>query len=48
MKIKDIIPVIDDIFTVYQKNKAVLLAFGETDVEKIMSLVQTVKGLIHR
>lgn len=48
MKVKEIIPVIDDVVEVYQKNRAVLLAFGETDVDKIVGLVNTVKGLIRK
>lgn len=46
MKVKEIIPVIDDVVQVYQKNRSVLLAFGETDVDKIIGLVNTLKGLL--
>ena len=48
MKVKDVIPVIDDVVAVYQKNRAFLLAFGETDVDKIIGLVNTVKGFISK
>lgn len=48
MKIKEVIPIIDDVVEVYQKNRPLLVGFGETDVEKIMGLVNTVKGLIKR
>lgn len=48
MKVNDIIPVIDDVVAVYQKNRAILLAFGETDVDKIIGLVNTLKGIISK
>lgn len=48
MKVKEIIPVIDDVVEVYQKNRAILLTFGETDVEKIMGLVNTLKGFFKK
>lgn len=48
MKIKEIIPIIDDVIGIYNKNRAIIAAFGETDVEKIVDLVHTIKGLIRR
>lgn len=48
MKVKEIIPMIDDIVDVYQKNRMILLSFGETDVEKIMGLVNTLKGMFNK
>lgn len=46
MKVKEVIPIIDDVVAVYQKNREILITFGETDVEKIIGLVNTVKGII--
>lgn len=46
MKINDIIPIIDDVVAVYQKNRTILLTFGETDVDKIIGLVNTLKGIL--
>ena len=46
MKVKEIIPIIDDVVEDYQKNRAILLTFGETDVEKIIGLVNTLKGIM--
>lgn len=46
MKIKEIIPLIDDVVDVYQKNRLLLVGFGETDVEKIIGLVNTLKGIM--
>lgn len=48
MKVKDIIPIIDDVIAVYNKNRAVIMMLGDTDIEKIAALVQTVKGLIKK
>lgn len=48
MKVKDIIPIIDDVIAVYNKNRAVILMLGDTDVEKIAALVQTIKGIIKK
>lgn len=48
MKVKDIIPIIDDVIALYNKNRAVIMMLGETDIEKIAALVQTVKGLIKK
>lgn len=48
MKIKQIIPIIDDIIEVYNKNRALLIGFGETDVEKIAGLVNTLKGFFKK
>lgn len=48
MKINELIPIIDDVVDLYNKNRAILMAFGETDVEKIIGLVNTVKGLIKK
>lgn len=44
MKVKDIIPIVDDVIAVYNKNRPIIAAFGETDIEKIATLIQTVKG----
>lgn len=48
MKIKEIIPIIDDIIDVYIKNRTLLVGFGETDVEKIAGLVNTLKGFFKK
>lgn len=48
MKINDVIPIIDDVVAVYQKNRGILLTFGETDVDKIIGLVNTLKGLLNK
>lgn len=48
MKIKEIIPIIDDIIEVYNKNRSLLVGFGETDVEKIAGLVNTLKGFLKK
>lgn len=48
MKVKDIIPIVDDVIAVYNKNRAVIMMLGDTDIEKIAALVQTVKGLIKK
>lgn len=48
MKINEVIPVIDDIVAVYNKNRGILLTFGETDVEKIIRLVDTLKGMFKK
>ena len=48
MQIKEIIPIIDDIIEVYNKNRALLIGFGETDVEKIAGLVNTLKGFFKK
>ena len=44
MKVKEIIPVIDDVVEVYHKNRAI----GETDVDKIIGLVNTLKGMFRK
>lgn len=48
MKINEVIPIIDDVVAVYQKNRAILQTFGETDVDKIIGLVNTLKGIIQK
>ena len=48
MKINEVIPIIDDVVAVYQKNRAILVTFGETDVDKIIGLVNTLKGIMQR
>lgn len=48
MKINEVIPIIDDVVAVYQKNRGILLTFGETDVEKIIGLVETLKGFMKK
>lgn len=48
MKIKEVIPIIDDVVEVYQKNRPLLIGFGETDVEKIIGLVNTLKGMFKK
>lgn len=48
MKINEVIPIIDDVVAVYQKNRTLLLTFGETDVEKIIGLVNTLKGFLNK
>lgn len=48
MKIKEIIPIVDDIIAIYNKNRALLIGFGETDVEKIAGLVNTLKGFFKK
>lgn len=48
MKVKEIIPIIDDIIGIYNKNRNIILAFGETDVEKIAGLISTLKGFLKK
>lgn len=48
MKINEVIPIIDDVVAVYQKNRAILMTFGETDVDKIIGLVNTLQGIIQK
>ena len=35
MKVKEIIPIIDDIIGIYNKNRNIIVAFGETDVDSV-------------
>lgn len=48
MKVKEIIPIIDDIIGIYNKNRNIILAFGETDVEKIAGLVNSLKRFLKK
>lgn len=44
MKVKELIPLIDDIIGIYNKNRALIVALGDTDIDKIAGLVHTIKG----
>lgn len=48
MKVKEIIPIVDDIIGLYNKNRALIVAFGETDIEKIAGLVNSLKGFLKK
>ena len=48
MKINELIPIIDDVVALYNKNRPILETFGETDVEKIVGLVNTLKGMFRK
>lgn len=46
MKVKDIIPIVDDVIAMYNKHRPLIMTFGDTDIEKIAALVETVKRFI--
>ena len=48
MKVKEIIPIVDDIIGIYNKNRALIVAFGETDIEKIAGLINSLKGFLKK
>ena len=48
MKVKEIIPIVDDIIGIYNKNRALIVAFGETDIEKIAGLINSFKGFLKK
>lgn len=48
MKVKEIIPIVDDIIGIYNKNRALIVAFGETDIEKIAGLINSLKGFLRK
>lgn len=48
MKVKEIMPIVDDIIGIYNKNRALIVAFGETDIEKIAGLINSLKGFLRK
>lgn len=46
-KIKELLPIVDDMVDVYQKHRAMLgVAFGNMEIQQIAELITLLKGFI--